>query len=771
MPVKATWRYRTTASAIGAALVLSLVGAPAMSASVRSAPARSADCYDESLPSTVEESRLTVPTVPGAAPASEQLLAAGGFQRAVDRFASQLCSAPNLRTATRFAEQQGALLWRQATQRAQGPSRPSLGWIDSYDDRPLYWAHLSATKAIRQWDPGFAISDEQRAELVKAFIYNARGITSTDFPEGQDVTRILVSGFDPYTLNTEPRRSNPSGVTALQLDGTRYATEDGLIAIESVTLPVTWSGFDAGIVEDAFGPHLESSSPQRADLIMTISQGGSFNIEQWAGRWRSGSDDNNNEGEPEVVPEVTTWPMPEVMEFIETTLPHEAMVAANTQPFAVQLNPRICEILPGETTQTCHNNGPTPGAAARSGGGGSYLSNESMYRSNRVRLGLKATDVPGGHLHTPAQTYPSDRAVLLDATTQQRRHDIADQGVALVKAAAEATQERNSWDGFKADRVEMLEKLIKPVEHCFVQNDPVDSGSSIFDGCYDWHSAAHGAYSLQALYGLTGNQSYLDTLESKITPESLAAELQYMQTTIRNRENPYGFAWFLSLVREREVTTGKHDMRPHAAESVARIRTLIDGLTPQQMIDRVLVPNYPNVSWALIHLQLWAEYTGDEELAGYVHQQTERILLNPALDTLCPVSADTTQNHREFFPPCLMRLAAMAQTWDVPSATLDAWISERVPADLWIDPVIQPVRNHSHALNFSRAYALWHIYEATGNTLHRDNFTHLIRYQVSRPDLWTLEDAELGYDVSHWVAQFGIRAIMQTFRDPGDPPR
>jgi len=52
--------------------------------------------------------------------------------------------------------------------------------------------------------------------------------------------------------------------------------------------------FNAGIVEDAFGPHLTASAPERADLIMTISQGirGTMNIEQWAGAWRGGSPDN-----------------------------------------------------------------------------------------------------------------------------------------------------------------------------------------------------------------------------------------------------------------------------------------------------------------------------------------------------------------------------------------------------------------------------------------------------------------------------------------------
>ncbi len=431
-----------------ATLATALTAVPlALSTPASAAPQQSgaqADCYDTSLPTTVEESRLSVRTAPDQDPASDQLLRAGGFDRFADEFDARLCEATTPAAAEREAARHGARLWRTAVDRAQG-RRPDLGTIDAYDDRPLYWAHLRATRALRQWAPaGVRLTAAQRADLVSTFIENARGLTSTTFPRGDDVTRVLVSGFDPYTLETEPRRSNPSGVTALQLDGLRYETPHGTVAIETVVFPVTWSGFDAGIVEDAFGPHLRAGSPERADLITTISQGSSFNIEQWAGRWRGGSPDNNNEGEPEVIPENPAWPMPQPPpEFIETTLPHEAMTAAGTGPFPVQLNPRICEWDPATSPadRVCHDGPPTPGWRAFSGGGGNYLSNESQYRSNRVRIGLGALDVPGGHVHTPPQTYAADRTVLLDDEMRQRRHDIADQAVALVKAAAAAVQE------------------------------------------------------------------------------------------------------------------------------------------------------------------------------------------------------------------------------------------------------------------------------------------------------------------------------------------
>jgi hypothetical protein len=178
---------------------------------------------------------------------------------------------------------------------------------------------------------------------------------------------------------------------------------------------------------------------------MTISQGrrGQMDIEEWAGAWRGGSPDNNNVGVAEVIPRAPRWPQPEPNpEWIRTTLPYQQMIAAGTGPFPVRLNPRICEwtggTRPDPARVSCHDNGPTPGSQAHSGGGGNYLSNESMYRSNRLRLALRATDVPGGHLHINALVYPTDPLVLLDPAFTADRAATVEQTVALVRAAGAA---------------------------------------------------------------------------------------------------------------------------------------------------------------------------------------------------------------------------------------------------------------------------------------------------------------------------------------------
>jgi hypothetical protein len=85
---------------------------------------------------------------------------------------------------------------------------------------------------------------------------------------------------------------------------------------------------------------------------------------------------------------------------------------------------------------------PSPDSTAAAGTGGDYLSNESMYRSNRLRQGLHAWDVPGGHLHISALTYPEDPGVVTDDAFEADRKAVVDQTVALVRAAAGAVARR-----------------------------------------------------------------------------------------------------------------------------------------------------------------------------------------------------------------------------------------------------------------------------------------------------------------------------------------
>jgi pyrrolidone-carboxylate peptidase len=434
---------RTAARLLAAALVGIVPTVASISGTGAHAAGPAPACFDRTAPTTYEETRLDTPALPGGVQVPSTLISVGGFTPLVERLRAELCQTRSTKDADRLLARRGAELWHTAVDRAQG--RRWMGSIERYDDRPLYWSRLTITRDLRQWRPGFVLSGPARAALLKTFEYAARGVSSTGFGGGRAVTRVLVSGFDPYQLNGEIRRSNPSGAIALQLDGQEYQVGDRTVRIQAVMLPVTWSGFNAGIVEDAFGPHLSRRAKERADLIMTISQGGrgTMNLEQWAGAWRGGAADNNNEGTPELVPPASGWPQPSPQpEFIETTLPYQKMIDAGTTPWPVRLNPQLCEwpagTRPDPAKLSCHAGPPSPGAQAESGGGGDYLSNESMYRSNRLRLALGATDVAGGHLHVSALVYPQNPLAYIDPAFASDRAATIEQAVALVKAAGAA---------------------------------------------------------------------------------------------------------------------------------------------------------------------------------------------------------------------------------------------------------------------------------------------------------------------------------------------
>ena len=409
--------------------IAGLVGLTAIALAMAPGVARAQDanCYDTTVPLTVEEQRLDDTLVAGGPAVGPALVRLAGFDGRVTDFTAKLCRQVVPKQARQFVEREGNALWKAAVARAQS-AKPLAH--DAYDDRPLYWARLQLTTALRQWQPRFAISPNERAKLIQQFDRASRGLSDSAFPSQPGVRRIAVTGFDPFQLTgTNVRRANPAGAAALQLDGREITTPNGKVVLQAAVLPVLWGGFDEGVVEQFYG----SALAQKPDAFVTISQGrpGRFDIERWAARWRGGFPDNNNVSSYGSVPDAAGWPQP-ADEFIETSLPHQKMIDAGTGPFPVVLNRSFCEWVVVGATQECRTDEPTPGRVAAVGGGGNYLSNESMYRANRVRIGYGATNVLGGHLHTPVLGQPADPAALTDAAFESQRRDIADQVKALV---------------------------------------------------------------------------------------------------------------------------------------------------------------------------------------------------------------------------------------------------------------------------------------------------------------------------------------------------
>lgn len=275
---------------------------------------------------TVEEQRLDK-AVP------QEILRRSGFDDVAPRLARDLGAARSYAEARRIVVREGSALWRRAVDRVQGRG-PADGALSRDDDRPLYWARLGMTREVRTWEPEFGLSDRQRAQLLDGLERTSRGQTEVRYPGGGGLRRILVTGFDPFTLDRDIRISNPSGATALALDGTVIRTADGPARVETVVFPVRWQDFTDGTVERTLRPYLK-----KVDLFTTVSQGrvGRFDVERTNGAWRGGFPDNENIGRTETVPVSDPASQPQ---WTTTTLPYKAIVAADTGRFPCTTTPR-----------------------------------------------------------------------------------------------------------------------------------------------------------------------------------------------------------------------------------------------------------------------------------------------------------------------------------------------------------------------------------------------------------------------------------------------
>ncbi|MFE0806483.1 pyroglutamyl peptidase [Streptomyces sp. NPDC058794] len=431
---------RVRTGVLGLALVAGLV-APATATAAPPAPATA-------HAPTVEERRLD-----GEVP--REILRRSGFAGAAPAFARGLGRADSYREARRLVAREGSALWRRAVDRAQGRG-PAGGDMARDDDRPLYWARLGMTRELRTWHPGFRLTERQRDALLGVLERTSRGQTDIDLPGGEQrgkgLKRVLLTGFDPFTLDRDIRISNPSGAAALALDGTVIQTEAGPARVETAVFPVRWRDFTRGAVEEALRPYLP-----RVDLFTTVSQGrvGRFDVERTNGAWRGGFPDNDNVSRTETVPVADPAAQPQ---WTATTLPYEAITAADTGRFPVYDNTSVTEIPAGGTEAVVRPGGPTPGSTARAGGGGDYLSNEIAYRATllRDRLGLRGT-LPGGHVHTPVlrfgdgNTDPATGTVT-DPAFVRNRLDIVAQVRSIVAVAVSASEPDRRDRSDRSDR-------------------------------------------------------------------------------------------------------------------------------------------------------------------------------------------------------------------------------------------------------------------------------------------------------------------------------
>ncbi len=307
-----------------------------------------------------------------------------------------------------------------ATQAGQGLWAAARAYAAaSLDDRPLYWLRLATTTHLK------ADCGANCPSVLEAFDRASRGDGDLTFSEDPTALRILVTGFDPFSLDRNIDQSNPSGVGALRLDGTRWTFAGRPVEVEALLFPVRFDAFDAGTVEARLAPLLKSGA---LALLATVSMGRDhFDLERFPGRRRSSEAPDNagvltgaSAAKP-LVPQLGNGPL-EGPEFVEFSLPVAAL-QGGAGPYEIRDNRRVATLERG--TFDAGSLTELDGLTAVRGGGGGYLSNEISYRSVRLAQAL-GSETAVGHIHTPR----------LEGFDEETLRAITDQLSAMIESAA-----------------------------------------------------------------------------------------------------------------------------------------------------------------------------------------------------------------------------------------------------------------------------------------------------------------------------------------------
>lgn len=282
-----------------------------------------------------------------------------------------------------------------------------------------------------------------------------------------------------------------------------------------------------------------------------------------------------------------------------------------------------------------------------------------------------------------------------------------------------------------------------------------------FYGCFDWHSAVHGHWSLVSLLKQypeikEANKAKLKLLKH-LSKENIEVEVSYFMTKYnKSYERTYGWAWLLKLAEEIHTWND-----PIAKELEENLQPLTD-LIVQKYIDFLPKLNYPirvgehpNTAFGLSFAWDYANTTNHEALKNVIEKRALYFYLS---DENCPISWEP--GGFDFLSPCLEEAALMKRV--LPKKEFKLWLNEFLPQlknknySLETGKVSDRSDGklvHLDGVNFSRAWSLNKIAEGLPEYKHLELVAKK-HIQFSLPHV--VGDS---YEGGHWLGSFAIYAL------------
>jgi DUF2891 family protein len=302
-----------------------------------------------------------------------------------------------------------------------------------------------------------------------------------------------------------------------------------------------------------------------------------------------------------------------------------------------------------------------------------------------------------------------------------------------------------------------------------------------FFGCYDWHSAVHGHWLLARLARRFPDQPLAakarEALDKSLTPENVAAEVQYLEGPGRNTfERPYGLAWLLQLAAELREWDDPQARRWAAAleplelAAARRIRAWAPKLSFP-----IRIGEHNQTAFGFGLILDWARSTTNLETATLIESRIRSLYLK---DRDCPIEYEPSGE--DFLSPCLGE-ADLARRVLTPEAFAE-WLSSFLPGiprdgrGDWLAPgvVTDPTDGklaHLDGLNLSRAWMLEGI--AAGLPAADPRIPALKAAAAAHRESGLRSVTGEHYEGGHWLGSFATYLVTQrgiSSRPESTPP-
>ena len=294
-----------------------------------------------------------------------------------------------------------------------------------------------------------------------------------------------------------------------------------------------------------------------------------------------------------------------------------------------------------------------------------------------------------------------------------------------------------------------------------------------FYGCWDWHSAVHGHWTMIKILKLFPNISVKDDIRLKLrknlSKERLEAEYRFFNDNnfAKTFERTYGWAWLMKLYSE--LATWDDPEGQIWAENMLPLVNLLSQKTIDylQVLTSPLRPGtHVNTAFSFSLMHDYAMETNDNDLLNSIKNFSNKYFSS---DKDCPTRYEPSGT--DFLSPCLAEAESMSKTMEkdrfsiwlrtfLPPLTDDKF-SPLLSPPLVLDPK-DPGIGHLIGLMFHRAWTMNQLASVLPSSDERgDVFTRLAAIHA-RAGYDIMFDS--GYGGEHWLATFAVYMMSESDR-------